>query len=177
MLKKILFSCIMSTVKMFSLSNSRMQNHRSVSCLFSIAWRVQNLDYFISFFLRILICHLFSILFPFTGTYFVILLPSSPAFCQPSPFPLPKIFLTFFSPGTMQVGRILLSLSTTSCSTLFFSVLFFQLNSCALWYSFYQPHMYCCCCLFLIISLHVIQYTMFSWQNICNNWIISHLKM
>lgn len=124
MLKKILFSCIMSTVKMFSLSNSRMQNHRSVSCLFSIAWRVQNLDYFTSFFLRILICHLFSILFPFTGTYFVILLPSSPAFCQPSPFPLPKIFLTFFSPGTMQVGRILLSLSwlhlVVLCSSLFY---------------------------------------------------------
>lgn len=85
-------------------------------------------------------------------------------------YPLP-IFFLFFLPWDYACGKnfFYLTFQLHLVVHFIFWLYFFPLlNMYALWYSFYQSHMYCCYSLFLIICLYVIKCTMCSWQNICN---------
>lgn len=88
---------------------------------------MQNLDYCTGFFLSILLCHFFfSHSLPFYQNLFCnFYYPADQPSISLLPSPCPRFFLSFFSCGTMQLGRILLSLFRLHLVVLYSSLFLF----------------------------------------------------
>lgn len=97
------------------------KNHIPTSCLFSKACCERNLDDFTGFLISISICYFLTLFFSFLLEFALHCYPAHYSSISLLTSTCPKFF---FSPGSMQVRRVVSSLSASSCSTLFSSVSF-----------------------------------------------------